>query len=66
LIFLRGYQIILPSTHPALSVVLRFRLRFTSAFVRLRLDKAAFASVPAATGKNHFTARLRRTRLSTR
>jgi hypothetical protein len=29
-------------------VVLRFSLRFTSAFVRHRRDKAAFASVSAA------------------
>jgi len=35
-----------PVSRPPLSVVLRFRLRFTSAFVRLRRDKAAFASIP--------------------
>ena len=31
----------LPPLHPPLSVVLRFRLRFTSTFVRLRRDESA-------------------------
>jgi hypothetical protein len=44
-----------PASRPPLSVVLRFRLRFTSPFVRLRRDRSArqsaFASVPPRTEK---------------